>query len=118
METSSAHDDRRQHPRFTLKAYGLNHYCIVHRSGDQERALLVDITPAGARLRFSGDAHPPRTGEMAVVDLQMPQLTPPGLGLDSQVRWSDTAECGVQFLQELECGVTELQQVLDATSSN
>lgn len=117
MQTQE-YDDRREHPRFSLKAYGLNHQCIVHRGGKTEKAKLVDITPAGARLRFFEGMNPPEAGDTVVVDLQLPLLTPPGLGLDSQVRWNDALECGVQFKQELECGVSELQTFLDAASSN
>lgn len=111
--------DRRRHPRISLKAYGFHHYCAVLFSGSKRSALLIDITPAGARLRFEEASMPLHSGQIVELLLQLQPLagiTPPDRPVASQVRWTDEQEWGVQFQQELDCTVSDLQRLLDRTA--
>jgi hypothetical protein len=109
-------DDRRRHPRISLKAYGFHHYCAVLFSGSKRSALLIDITPAGARLRFEEASMPLHSGQEVELLLQLQPLagiTPPDQPVESQVRWTEGREWGVQFQRELDCTVSDLQRLLD-----
>jgi hypothetical protein len=46
-EPSASFEDRRSHPRVTLKAYGFNHVCGFVRLGRRHQASLVDVSPGG-----------------------------------------------------------------------
>lgn len=113
MPDSSA-DDRRKYVRFTLKAYGLNHVCHIRSDSERTDAKLIDITPAGARLRFSPPgAKAPARGRIVEVELRLPPVAPQGQKVSGEVRWSDELECGLLFKPELDCSVGDLQRILD-----
>ncbi len=111
--------ERRKHLRISLKAYGFNHSCAVLFSGGKRTAQLIDITPGGARLRFEDTSMPVLTGQPVEVLLELQSvdgIIPPGRPVPSQVRWTQERELGVQFKQELDCTVSDLQRLLDRIS--
>ncbi len=113
--------ERRTHPRIELKAFGFNHQCVVRdipfAVTDPQKwgveVTLIDISPGGARLRAT-QSLPGDIAEMAPVALD-PRFvfTPefPSL-LHGVVRWLHGNELGLQFVQELHYGASDLQELL------
>lgn len=109
-------DDRRKYVRFTLKAYGLNHRCYVGEEHERQSVQLIDITPAGARLRQTDTQTGktlPKQGQIVPIELLLPPFAPKGRQIPGEIRWSEGQECGIMFTRELECSVGELQRALD-----
>ena len=106
--------ERRKHTRLALKAYGFSHACRLHTNSATLDVHLIDISPGGARLRFSGPASD-HLGEVTNVRLDT-RLVMKGTALDglhSEVRWQYGSECGLMFLDELDVAATDLQGLLD-----
>ncbi|WP_029897332.1 PilZ domain-containing protein [Desulfohalovibrio reitneri] len=111
--------ERRAHPRIILKAYGFQRECALRGVGDADiPALLVDLSPGGARLRLKRhDA-----GHLFTVGTSITLHSPLRVqneefrldGLGCTVRWTNAPEFGVQFASELPVGVGDLQRMLTA----
>ncbi len=106
-------DDRRRHPRITLKAFGLNHVCEVQLDQRVLEARVVDLSPGGARLRMLPGLPIPAQGQKLVLDARFKGIPPEESRRPGIVRWSTGQECGVAFDSDLPFGVTDLQRLLD-----
>lgn len=103
--------ERRQYGRVHLLAHGRNKTCTVEFAGQKTRAELIDISAGGARVRCS----PPLPGEdVHKVLFSVQAVSDNGLlqRLQSEVRWREGAEYGLQFACPLEVGVRTLQDLV------
>lgn len=104
--------ERRRHPRIILKAFGFKTTCRYQCGSSLTEALLIDISPGGARLRALPTAIPPEKGTPLVLDALLPRASQPLDQLRSKVCWCKGDEFGIAFTPELPLGVGELQTLL------
>ncbi|SNR68672.1 PilZ domain-containing protein [Humidesulfovibrio mexicanus] len=103
--------ERRQYGRVHLLAHGRNKTCTLEFSGQSSRAELIDISAGGARVRCS----PPRPGDdVRDVVVCVQAVNDNGLlqQLQSEIRWRDGAEYGLQFVYPLQVGLRTLQELV------
>lgn len=116
MQHESAGDfqERRRHPRITLKAFGLNHVCEIQLDHRVLEARVVDLSPGGARLRLENTATPPSKGQKLILDARFKNVPPEEARHAGTVCWVGGDECGVAFDSDLPFGVSDLQTLLDS----
>ncbi len=105
-------EERRSHPRLSLKAFGYNHVCGFVRSGRRHTANLVDVSPGGARLALMDDRPPIAVNDPLTVDLALASSLEDLSAVPAKVRWTGTGDFGISFDRELGLGNPELQHLL------
>lgn len=105
-------DERRSHPRITLKAYGFNHVCGFIRMGRRHQASLVDVSPGGARLALLDDRPPIGVNDLLLLDLALASPLEDLSTIPGKVRWTGVGDFGVSFDRELGLGNGDLQELL------
>jgi len=111
-EPPAEFDDRRSHPRISVKAYGYNHVCGFVRRGRRHQASLVDVSTGGARLALLDDRPPIGVNDHLTLDLGLAAAPEDLSALSGAVRWIGTGDFGVRFDRELGLGNLELQNLL------
>ncbi|MEW5774071.1 MAG: PilZ domain-containing protein [Thermodesulfobacteriota bacterium] len=104
--------ERRSHPRITLKAFGFKHVSTFVRSGRRHQANLVDVSPGGARLALLDDRPPIAVNDTLVVDLGFACSHEDLSAIPGKVRWAGNSDFGVSFDKELSLVSSDLQQLL------
>lgn len=104
-------EDRRQYSRIQLCAYGIDTVCILIRGEKRCHLDLVDISSGGARLR-SKEAFPELGDGNLVMSVHGIKDGGRLQHLPVKVRWKSGQEIGVQFVQPVDIGLSELQKLI------
>jgi len=106
-----SHSERRQYARVQLCAYGVDTVCCIKHGQQCYRLDLVDLSSGGARLKMK-EPLPDFTVKALVLSVTGVKDDGRLQNLSAQVRWRSGQEIGVQFENQLNLPVSELQRLI------
>lgn len=105
------HADRRKYARVQLCAYGVGTVCIVMQGQKRCQLDLVDISSGGARLRVK-DSLPEFVDNRLSLSIHGIKDNGRLQNLVAQIRWRSDKELGVQFENQLDMPLSDLQRLV------
>jgi hypothetical protein len=110
-----SHEERRKFTRIDLRAYACDHRCHIAKPQDTFDALLIDISPGGARLKMPEPLGgiPLARGELVTLDTKLRSARSALDSIQAEVRWVGEIDFGIQFVPELDLTAGDLQRLLD-----
>lgn len=99
--------------RVYFRAYASGIVCTVSIRQTQYQVDMIDISPAGTRLRFPAK-DVPAIKEFDTITLSCGTPSLSGLinGIAAEVRWVSRSEIGVRFQEELPIASSDIQRLI------